>query len=767
MAKGKKAPRDAFKVSSALKTIIGRELITNDFVAVFELVKNAFDAHARNVEIRYERDEESPDGSALIIKDDGKGMTSDDIDSKWLFVAYSAKREGTEDDATDKPKDYRDKIKAERVYAGAKGIGRFSCDRLGRYLDMYTRVSATGPYQNLRVDWRDFELDSSKEFIEVKVTRGETARCPYPLSGGGTVLVISGLRGGWDRTRLLDLKASLRKLINPHQENDVARFAVKLVAPSEAKADRAEKETRLQVNGPIKNFLFEELGLRTTEIHCEVDDKSKEITTTLTDRGTLIYKIREKCPYELLRNVRIDLFALNRAAKLHFHKVMGVHNVAYGSVFLYKNGFRVQPIGDEGDDHLGLDRRKQQGAMRYLGTRDLSGRIEINGDNTTFKEVSSRDGGLIESPEWHELLEFFYDYALKRLEKYAVDVIKWGNPPKGSEDEVLPGDVKAQILEVINKLTGSEDVLGVEYDKDLLDILAERQSESVTKALSNFKRIAQESNDTGLGREVARAERRLRQLSDAKEEAEKEARVERKARALSNRELVVERQKNRFILATATDPGQQRLNLQHWVGIAAGEMSARISSMIQAAKKGTLERDKLLEGLSKLQFWVDQVVSASRVATRADFNLQYPSRRMDLARFIFEYLNSDIVPKTQGLKFDIENEADAFVVMMRPIEITILFDNLISNAIKAHAQNMQFTIATSGKCLTVVVRNDGEAVPKAMLESMFELGISGRGGSGIGLYTCREIMQGMGGEIRFAGNDAKLGGAVFEMTFFA
>jgi len=46
--------RDSFRISSALKTIIGRELITDDFVAVFELVKNAFDAHARNVEIRFE-----------------------------------------------------------------------------------------------------------------------------------------------------------------------------------------------------------------------------------------------------------------------------------------------------------------------------------------------------------------------------------------------------------------------------------------------------------------------------------------------------------------------------------------------------------------------------------------------------------------------------------------------------------------------------------------------------------------------------------------
>jgi hypothetical protein len=445
-------PKDKFRVSAALKTIIGRELITDDFVAVFELVKNAFDAHAENVEIRFEG--LRTDSPKLIISDDGKGMTADDIDDKWLFVAYSAKTDGTEDDPEGKPKDYRDKISKARTFAGAKGIGRFSCDRLGRYLNLYTRAKSSGPYEHLKIDWQDFEEDSTKEFVEIAMERTSETSIPYDL-GSGTILEITGLRESWDRDRLKALRDSLRKLINPNQENDVRRFAVELVAPEEANADKNEQEKNERVNGRIKNFLFEELGLKATEIHCDVDEKGEKTTTTLTDRGTLIYRLVERNAYDHLRNVRIHLFALNRAAKLHFRKVMGVDNVSYGSVFLYKNGFRVHPVGDEDDDTLGVSRRKQQHYGSNIGTRDLSGRIEITGDNRRFKEVSSRDAGLIESPEWRELIDFFYDYALKRLEKYAIDVIKWGNPPKGSDEEVLPKDVKVQILDVINKLSGS------------------------------------------------------------------------------------------------------------------------------------------------------------------------------------------------------------------------------------------------------------------------------------------------------------------------
>ena len=81
----------SFKISAGLKNIIGRDLITDDFIAVFELVKNSFDAYAKNVTIEFLPDK-------IIIADDGKGMDLNDLNEKWLFVAYSAKKDGKEDD---------------------------------------------------------------------------------------------------------------------------------------------------------------------------------------------------------------------------------------------------------------------------------------------------------------------------------------------------------------------------------------------------------------------------------------------------------------------------------------------------------------------------------------------------------------------------------------------------------------------------------------------------------------------------------------------
>ena len=116
-----------FRISSALKDLVGKELITSDNVAIFELVKNAYDAYATKVVISFLDDK-------IIIADNGRGMTFDEIQKKWLFVGFSEKKKRI--DNISKQQSYRDKIK--RYYAGAKGIGRFSCDRLGRMLNITT-----------------------------------------------------------------------------------------------------------------------------------------------------------------------------------------------------------------------------------------------------------------------------------------------------------------------------------------------------------------------------------------------------------------------------------------------------------------------------------------------------------------------------------------------------------------------------------------------------------------------------------------------------
>ena len=190
-----------FKISSALKNIIGRDLITDDFIAVFELVKNSYDAHATRVDVIFE--DIYCNSGKIIIKDNGKGMSYQDLLDKWLFVAYSAKKEGKEEDSYE---NYRDKIKVKRAYAGAKGIGRFSCDRLGSELYLETLKDQTDAKSEVLItDWNKFEEDSNDEFVNVSVLHETLESNSYGIQHG-TVLEISNLHSDWDRKKFENLK---------------------------------------------------------------------------------------------------------------------------------------------------------------------------------------------------------------------------------------------------------------------------------------------------------------------------------------------------------------------------------------------------------------------------------------------------------------------------------------------------------------------------------------------------------------------------------
>ena len=138
-----------------------------------------------------------------------------------------------------------------------------------------------------------------------------------------------------------------------------------------------------------------------------------------------MYEIEEPNRFSELTSTTISLFYLNRAAKYSFSAKMGIPPVQYGNVFLFRNGFRILPYGNVNDDSWGLNLRAQQGYNRFLSTRDLFGRVDVETDNVNaIKEVSSRDGGLINTDASRQLMEYF-SLTHRKLERYVAGVL-WG-----------------------------------------------------------------------------------------------------------------------------------------------------------------------------------------------------------------------------------------------------------------------------------------------------------------------------------------------------
>lgn len=746
------ANSENFKISAALKNLIGKELITDEFVAVFELVKNSFDANATKVEVIFENNNE-PQNARIIIKDNGKGMNYDDLKNKWLFVAYSAKRTGKEND------DYRDKIKPQRIFAGAKGVGRFSCDRLGSNLNLISiKNEPKAKIENLVVNWEDFENSDEEEFINIKVSHRELKTNSYNLKHG-TVLEISGLRDIWDRTRILKLKKSLAKLINPNQGNDSDKFDIDIIAKDEAIADKTEKNKLDVVNGLVKNSIFETLEIKTSNILVQISPKGDVIETILQDRGDLIYHLKEKNPYTDLKNISVYLFQLNRTAKGNFTKAMGIEPVKYGSVFMYKNGFRVYPYGEPGEDLLLIDNRKQQGYNRFLGTRDLIGRIEINGEQADLKETTSRDGGLVKTETYYHLVEFFYDYVLKRLENYVVNIIQWGDERINRETgEVRPElwarDVKVQILEMITGFFNLKNYIDVQYNKDFLKIISDKQEKSVDKIVKNISRAAAKSGNPEMIKEAKIIEKAVKNIkADAEIATAKAEKAETLRKQTEEKLEAVVSQKN-FLQSEISDDTKNLESILHHIGLTTNLIKTDIENLAKAINKGS-SMEELAEIVKRISRQNEKITSFSKYFKKVNFNIYTNKLDVDIVSFTNEYIEN-VYKKRDDLRRNREllnvkiNTPKDFVhkIKFSPIDMIIVLDNLISNSSKHEASEVELTWRKSGKSIELSFKDNGAGIKDNVVENIFDFGFTtSRRGSGIGLYHVKEIIEKLNGTI--------------------
>lgn len=777
-----------FDVSTGLKTVLGSELITDDEVAIFELVKNSFDAEATQVDLYFGR-------NRIVIADNGIGMSFDDIENKWLFVAYSSKR------LSNRSGDFRDGIAERRNYAGSKGIGRFSSDRLGRIVKLQTRTKSEHPkwVHSVDVDWSLFDVDHHKRFDSVGVTyaiQPDGFVVPDiigPLNNG-TVITIENLWRDWDREKILKLKSGLAKLINPFgAESD--GFRIVIHAPEQEHADNLEKQQaqakgeelspNALVNGAVGNFIFSTLREKTTYIEIQIDPSQNTIESILVDRGELIYRIREPNIYPLLQDseFRCELFFLNQSAKMTFARRMGVPSVQFGSVFLFRNDFRIFPIGEEGDDWYKMDRRKQQGYARFLGTRDVIGRIDVAGSDEHFQEASSRNTGLIETPAVKELQQCFMDHCLKRLERYVVPVTFVDAEDKLTSDvsRLLTDPGRARVATAIAKLVDNSNIELLEYSKRLVGILNERSSQ-FEASLASLRAIAEKTKDETLFQNIEEAEKRFEELRRSEEAAKRQADEERIAKEAARRlaeeerrakeeaqerarlaentavkfqeKFEEERSRALFLSSITSLDTDTILNLHHQVTIYAVDIQQQIENFfVKVSGKESISTQDAINAFERISLLNQKVMGITRFATKANFRLQSEMIEADLGEYIVQYINDVAKQFNLGpITINVEMDSKGFIQKFKPIDVSIVIDNLIANAKKRQmrATNITFRIIHPSKnSIHISIADDGRGFDEKIddLNRIFDKGFTTTDGSGLGLYHVRHVLGEMNGTI--------------------
>ena len=198
----------SFRFSPDILRRLGEELITSFHQGIIELVKNAYDADATNcvVELKEARNP----GGAVIIYDDGDGMTFEDIRNGWLILGTSGK-------------DPRIRTRRNRLPAGSKGLGRLGALRMGKEALLVTRPrSELGSEYSVLIRWSEFDKSRVVEDVSLVVRRSDSAERP------GTRIEIRELRTGVGKKDVRSLARELILLADPF--GDPESFNPTLVA---------------------------------------------------------------------------------------------------------------------------------------------------------------------------------------------------------------------------------------------------------------------------------------------------------------------------------------------------------------------------------------------------------------------------------------------------------------------------------------------------------------------------------------------------------
>jgi signal transduction histidine kinase len=724
-----------FKIGSGLKNILGRDLITDDFIAIFELVKNSYDAHATKVIIEFEN--LNNQNASIKISDNGKGMNYDDLLNKWLFVAYSAKNDGSEDD------DYRNKIQNNRIYAGAKGIGRFSCDKIGANLELVTRKNeANSKTEILIIDWNDFERSLKEEFGNVDLNHNTTTQNLLKFKSG-TELLITDLRerSSWNIEKLLKLKNSLSKLISPFSNDQDKKFEIEIVANDFIEYDSETTNSHKRINGIIENNLFQILKEKTIIIKSEISDDGKKIKTEISDNGEWLFTVHEENKDFLhLHNINIELYYLNRSAKNNFTRTMGIRNIEYGSVFLYKNGIRVYPYGEPGEDPFDLDLRQQKRLGDRLGTQQIIGSIEILGKNEDLKETTSRDGGLIKNKSYFQLSNFFLD-TIQKLEYFWISIYKYGINTKNF---LYKENFETELIQSLMRFSGGFE--NIEYNNDLISILTGslEDNDNAISLISSIEEIARITNNDELNLKIKKVKDTLEEALIIADLAENELKEK-------SKKLVEKESENLFLKSLKSQEFDEIVSFIHHIGISSSILDNYLTGIYSDLENDVLNIEEIKNIFKILIFENKKILNITRFATKANFKLTTEKIELDLVGYLKEYLmNVIIISNEKGIKIHfIDSVKKPLYIKFRPIEFNVLIDNFLSNSKKANAKNFNLEIKlTQSQNIQIIISDDGIGIPHENLSNIFNFGFTTLGGSGIGLYHIKEIVERQGGKIK-------------------
>ena len=699
-----------FKFDVSTFRLLGRELITDRITALFELVKNCYDANAENVDIVFEQLNPLSENSKIIIKDDGLGMTFEDIRDKWMVIGTSSKRR-----KRTSPAPYN------RVVAGKKGVGRFAVDKLGGKLVMRTKKKGSPIWHCLETDWikyseeenRQLKLDFENPIEEHKLFTDIDNLYwsePAEIDVQGTILEISSLNDLWSERDVLRAYRELSKIVRPTLDIKYP-FNIRFYVP----------EYRAYDNKLVESLAFAQATLSFALKYRYDEDKQKYVQEYLEEnKGNLAIKEKEA---ESFGPIGFTIYYYDQEGKKKFTKDDRIDGIK-----VYRDGIIATPFAeykssrDEQKDLFGIDKRRWSGFFEKLSTRDIIGWVDIKDElNPEIKDSTNRQD-FVDNREWSSLKDFVINqiHQIELYLKHQKDTKKKENSErlKKADDDIE--DIKAKI----SRIKSQSFFASPEVESELNEITSRlgEIKQSVSASSKDYERMEEERKQ----------------------------------------------QENIMfsLVSLQAYAGQISHILRISIGIIkrSAEFVAKWVPLGKKLDKSVKHSQRVFDEMNNLSKAMNFMLSYAEDDSSFEyFGIQEAISEIfeDSYGYLFEEENIDT-------EYIVE---DRFELLYNKKAFQDMFGNLIDNSVKAlrniDNKKIRCSAFRENNNLVILFSDNGSGVPEEIRERVFDVfytTTADLGGAGLGLYIVRTRLDSIKGTISLEPNEFQPTGATFKIV---
>lgn len=484
--------KKSFEASARVVLEIGRDSIESKLVALSEIIKNAYDANAKNCNVILKADGNSKnlidkEITSIEIIDDGIGMSESDLINNWMVIGTSSKQ--------------ADKINITngRVPIGEKGIGRFAVNKIGNLLTLTTKKKGSPCYQ-ICIDFNRFEVDTNLEKIDFDII--STNNELLEKNGHGTILKIENLNEKWSYEEISKVYDEILKLQSPFKLEEDA-FNVNFQLPNGYSLDNKLKPEEVLEKSLWRTEILidanKDKSIMKFEFKPYLEMKGfNEIKKDITFEHCLYSK---KFPQKInlnnykIGNFSIRLFAFHRSTNVL--KMLGDKRKSLkeyldenGGVRIYRGGQRIYNYGSKNEDWLDLNLKRLNSPGKKLSKNILIGIIDLDPlDSSDLKEKTNREG----FTENQAFLEF-KKIVSAAVDKFAFEIIETKDKIKEIYDKNIKTDrIDNTFEELLEELEDAQFIN--QNDKDKLIELTNRTINEYQESKKIYLSIANNSVD--------------------------------------------------------------------------------------------------------------------------------------------------------------------------------------------------------------------------------------------------------------------------------